>query len=321
MLKKIASVSAVAAMLVLGGCSGGGATHVTAKTTTPTGSNAKLQDQITAYADGHSTMKESANKLEGLGLSNSPKDLGIDLNKYFFSGGGSGGGYAMSGGESNGSNPCVDDGIVTTDTNTSATAKGTLKLTDCMLSNGTKINASVTVDFTANGNEHNFTTTYSGSGNLSIVSSDSKAKIVVSEAKTEGDVAYDHLGGHAAFNNKSGISAYLEDNGKKFLILDGVNADTGYTKNDMNGSYTFTIAGFVGSDDIGMLELATPVTVKGTHNCPSEGKITLTDASGSVFTAEANGTAITTSIDGNVTGTHGCSMGGGSSYVGGSAGE
>ena len=309
MFKKIVSVSAVTAMLILGGCSGGSNTEVTPETSAPTGSNAKLKQAIGNY---NSDTKQKLSPVKGLGNKNSLTDLGIDLSQFTLGGENAhegNGGEAMGAVAGDDADSCINDQIATTESNTSATAKGAITFTNCTLPNGTKINGSITVDFSANGNNDNMKVDYSGSGNMSVVSGDGKAKIVVSEAKTEGKATYKD--GKGAAENKSGISAYLEDNSNKFLILDGINTEETNTWGEEGKSYTFKVSGYIGSDDTGMFQVATPVTVKGTHNCPSEGKVTLTDASGSIFAIKANGTNITTDIDGNVTHTYNC--GGGAS--------
>ncbi len=320
MFKNIASLSAVTAMLILSGCNSVknslDDTFVKPGTTNPTGSNAKLQQAIEQY---DSNTKQKLNLLKNLADENSLTGLGLDLGKLTPGGesaGGDTGGPAKKV-TGNQADSCIHDGIVTNETNTSATAKGTLTFTNCTLPNGTKINGSITVDFSANGqrDSQKFDVTYSGHGNIAIVSADNSAKIIVSQARTKGSVAYNDDRGTA--ENQSGISAYLEDNGNKFLILDGINTKETNAWREEGKSYTFAVSGFVGSDDTGMFQVATPVTVKGTQKCPSEGKVTLTDAGGSVFTIKANGTNITTDIDGNVTHTYSCD----GSAAGGSASE
>ena len=309
MFKKIAGISAVAAMLILSGCSGiGDDTKVNPTTSAPTGSNAKLKQAIENY---DTNTKQKLGLVESIGNKGSLTDLGIDLSQFTLGGeGGNDGGTAMGSVTGDDADSCINDGIETSETNTSATAKGTITFANCTLPNGTKINGSFTVDFSANGEEEsrNFDVAYSAHGDISIISADDTAKIVVSQARTKGSAEYKN--GKGTAENQSGISAYLEDNGNKFLILDGINTKETNTWGEEGKSYTFEISGYVGSDDTGMFRVATPVTVKGTHDCPSEGKITLTDASNSIFAIEANGTAVTTSIDGDNVDTYHC--GGGS---------
>ena len=318
MFKKIASVSIVSAILIVSGCNSvEDGTKVTPNTTAPTGSNAKLQQTIEHY---DSDTKQKLSPLKNLGDENSLTDLGIDLGKLTPGGESAGGDTGGSAKKVTGNqaNSCIHDGIVTTESNTSATAKGTLTFTNCTLPNGTKINGSITVDFSANGEgekSRNFDATYSGHGDIAIVSADGTAKIIVSQAKTWGIAAYKD--GRGTAENQSGISAYLENNGNKFLILDGINTKETNAWGEGGKSYTFTVSGYVGSDDTGMFKVATPVTVKGTDKCLSEGEVTLTDAHKSVFTIKANGTNITTDIDGNVTHTYNCD----GSAAGGSASE
>ncbi len=313
MFKKIVSVSAVTAMLVLSGCSGDN-TEVAPETSTPNGSNAKLQKQIDNFKATGGT-KESFNHLGHLGNENSINDLGIDLSKFFGFGGGHGGQAAMASVTGDHADSCINDGIETTETNTSATANGTITFTNCSLSNGTKINGSITVDFSANKDGENGNVRYSGSGHLSVISEDGQSEISISDAKTEGtfdlklgnEDTSEVLGGKA--DNKFGISAFFKDSGKKILILDGINTHTTADWGQDNSAYTFTVAGFIGSDDIGgMLKVATPTKVEGNgeRDCPNTGKITLTDATNSIFTIKSNGTTVTTDIDGNVTNTYNC---------------
>jgi len=140
--KSTIAISIAAAVFVLSGCSGNSGL-VTSKTEKPTGTNAKLQKQIESFKNG-GEVKNSFSKMENFGDKAVLNEMNIDQDSLKdLVGVGGGNGHGKLGSVTGGDTPaCIEDNIVTTETNTSATIKGTFAFNNCTFSNGTKIDGS-----------------------------------------------------------------------------------------------------------------------------------------------------------------------------------
>jgi len=310
MTGKFVTISMVAAMLILGACSGTqGKGKVEPSISSPTGSLEKLNETISATKEKNSPLAQSFESLTKIDSKKLIKETKIDTGK------GKKSGNFLGASVTHDAPDCMTDGIVVNEDETSA--KGTLSFNGCNF-DGVKIDGSVTIDFSSTKTTSSKNASYSASAHIDFEYQDTK--IHIDEIKTEGtDVgAYSGVVYTDTASNKFGISAYLQEKNKKLLILDGINTNSTVisTWNDetyqRTRSYEFSISGFVGSDDTGMFEVKTPTSIKGDESkgCPTEGKITVTDKDGNTLSVESDGNKITTN-DGTNVDEFDCNDGGG----------
>ena len=168
---------------------------------------------------------------------------------------------------------------------------GHITFTNCVLKTG-KLNGTVTVDVNRSSKKYDVKLK-----NIQLKSSDNVSIISIEAFETRGDW------NKTAHNNQTGVSGFIQENGKKLLIVHGINTQTHvrYLSDDQGNQhvdwYSFVISGFFGSDDTGMFKITTPEPFEREHNatndCPTKGKSLIEGTAGKTATVKAENGKIT----------------------------
>lgn len=287
MIKKILLTGAVGGMLVgLAGCGGGAGasstTKVDARTAGPTGNSAKLIDETKSSRNLLSGFEQEANDIQNNGdvksvLEHALGDLDNSNPKMM----------KVAASESDALPSCVKNSIKTTDSETSASAKGSIVFDHCAFS-GIEIDGKVTIDFTATRGENTERIKYSGSiEKLKVTLGEDELYIRIAKTKGSSTNKESEYTEESSSKNETGISGYIAQKGKKVLILDGVNTLVTLSEDESWGGakgysstsqYALDVkSGYIGSDESGMFALETKATIQGDEksDCPTEGYIVL----------------------------------------------